>query len=102
MSDKIFLLGPVVAMLFNEKLKRWHPIVFEEKPLPGNPENLVRHKSKMHHTAGFATREEALESIGPEITSHIEGECRLMLEGDMLWDGEGIPSMVEFFLPQER
>ena len=96
---------PIIAMLHNTKEDRWHPIIFLESPLPGPPDAAqpVRHKSKNHHTAGFATRAEALSSLtGPEgLVARIGamfGKPETCLEEDIPWDGEGIPAMVAFFV----
>jgi hypothetical protein len=89
----MFLLNPIIANLHNTKTGRFHPIVLEEKPLPGGgcP---VRHKSKGHHTAGFDTRDEAIAECH-EIADRIKGQ--LCIEKDFLWDGEVMPAMVVFF-----
>jgi hypothetical protein len=98
---------PVIAMLHNTKLKRWHPIVFVESPLPGpdSDDKPVRHKSKGHHTTGFATRQEALDCIkndlGPKIKTNAIGEVRECVEKDFAWDGEDTPAMTVFFGEQD-
>lgn len=97
------MFNPVIAMLHNTKDQRWHPVVFVESPLPGPPsdDKPVRHKSKMHHTTGFPTREEAVvnvrESLAAQVREHAIGDVRFHLDGDIEWDGEGIPAMVDFF-----
>lgn len=89
-------LNPVYAVLHNTKLNRWHPILFAESPLPGNPRNLVRHKSRGHHTNGFESREEAIANA-KEGAAQIA--CtRFVLQADIPWDGEGIPAMTAYFL----
>jgi hypothetical protein len=88
-------VNPIVAMLVNEATGRFHPILFYESPLPGNPENLVRHKSKGHHTAGFDTRDEAVAEAR-ELAER-QG-ARMALSQDLPWDGEDIPAMVAFFV----
>ena len=93
------MFNPIICMLHNEKENKWHPIVFEEKPLPGG-NGPMRHKSKMHHTGGFDNREDAVISV-PELEERVKeqaiGEVRINLEKDFPWDGEGIPAMVIFF-----
>jgi len=86
-------------MLHNTKLNKWHPAFFEEKPLPGPPSDKkpVRHKSKMHHTTGFDTREEALASLEDPRFEQELGSIQKCLEEDILWDGEGIPAMSAYF-----
>jgi hypothetical protein len=92
------LFNPIIAMLHNSGANRWHPIVFVESPLPGphTPDKPIRHKSKMHHTGGFATREEAEANAKDDLAPKIEGP-RLELATVFEWDGEGIPTMVHFF-----
>ena len=94
------LFNPVVAMLHNQKTDRYHPILFQESPLPGPPsdDKPVRHKSFGHHTTGFDTREEALDNI--ETDESIRSECPNItkhLDKDIEWDGEGTPASVCFF-----
>lgn len=91
-------LNPIIAMLHNKVADRWHPIVFVENPLPGPPEagKPVRHKSKMHHTTGFATQAEAEANAREDLAPRIEG-AKLALETVLDWDGQDIPAMVRFF-----
>ncbi len=97
----IVLWNPIVGMLFNEKLRRWHPILFVEAPLPGGG-GPVRHKSKGHHTDGFEKREDAVKSA-QELSEKVAkecsdtGKCSLAISEDMLWDGEDVPASVAFF-----
>ena len=92
------VFNPLITILYNEKLNRWHPILFREAPLPGppSPDKPIRHKSCGHHTVGFEERADA------------EAECRKMAEHDELhdakiideliaWDGEEIPAMAICF-----
>lgn len=92
------LLNPIFAMLQNTKTDRYHPILFAESPMAG-PEyegKPVRHRSKGHHTDGFSTRDEALQSI--EDTIEKMGQpCGKSLRKEFPWDGEDIPAMVVFF-----
>lgn len=97
------LFSPVVAMLHNQKLNRWHPILYVESPLPGppTPEKPIRHKSKGHHTTGFETREAALTSareLAMRAKEHSIGNVRLAVEEDLPWDGNGIPADTAFFI----
>lgn len=94
------LFNPLIAILHNEKLDRWHPILFQEAPLPGPPSRNkpIRHKSAGHHTEGFATREEAVAHAkaapgrDPSVANMI-----LAVDEDLPWDGEGIPAGVNIF-----
>ena len=99
----MFLLNPVVAMLYNTGLQRWHPVLFVECPLPGpeSPGKPVRHKSHMHHTGGFPTREAALDGANELVRTIVMEKyapsVRLLVDGDIPWDGEGVPALVQFF-----
>ncbi len=101
------MFSPIIGMIHNTKLNRWHPVVFQEKPLPGPPsaDKPVRHKSVMHHTTGFPSRAEALENIDadlmPQVKSSAIGEVQTSLDKDFPWDGEDIPAMVTFFAKVE-
>ena len=95
-------LNPVIAILHNEKDDRWHPILFLESPLPGPPadDKPVRHKSKAHHTEGFADRELALaycRDMAKKVDEHSTRPSRLEVGQDIPWDGAGIPAMVTIF-----
>jgi hypothetical protein len=100
------IFNPIIGILHNTALNRWHPIVFLEDPLSGPPteDKPVRHKSKMHHTGGFPTREEAIADI-PNLEERCKqvfvGEVGKALAEDMPWDGQGIPTMVEFFIKND-
>ena len=97
------MFNPIVKMLHNVEGNRWHPIVFVEKPLPGppDPKKPVRYKSKMHHTSGYSTRDEAVIRAG-ELMENLKDECvgepKLQIPdgGDIQWDGEGVPTIVSF------
>lgn len=90
------LFNPIIAILKNTKDDFYHPIVFVENPLPGPPSDNkpIRHKSKMHHTTGFDTREAALVSANKIADDENMKRC---FDGDIEWDGEGIPALVHFF-----
>ncbi len=98
------MLNPIICLIKNTTAKTWHTIVFVESPLPGSAETLetvpIRHKSKMHHTTGFGSRDEAIESI-PDLQARLEtvaiGPIETKLERDFEWDGDGPPAMVIFF-----
>lgn len=94
------VFNPIIGMLHNEKTSTYHPIVFEEKPLPGPPsdDKPIRHKSSMHHTTGFESRDDALQSA-KDLAEKIECE-KLSLINDLSWDGEEIPAIVGFFTEQ--
>ena len=89
------LLNPIIANLHNVKTDRYHPILFEERPLPGGG-GPTRHKSRGHHTAGFATREEAIAEC-EKMANNPDMGGKLCIEKDFPWDGEETPVMVVFF-----
>jgi hypothetical protein len=90
----------LVMMLKNLKTNTYHPIMYLEKPLPGGLESegnqkLIRYKSKGHRTTGFTNREEAVTSIDTEVEARLKEmgyNVNRDLEGDIEWDGEGIPA----------
>lgn len=97
------MFNPILAILHNVKLNRWHPILFLENPLPGPPsaDKPVRHKSKFHHTNGFDTRDAAVKSATEELAPAVEkewGKPKFALSADMPWDGEDVPASVAFFV----
>jgi hypothetical protein len=92
-----FWIDPVIAMLHNTGKDRWHPILFDAAPLPGGESSIVRHRSRMHHTDGFDTREAAEKNARDDLAQKIPG-CRLALERVIEWDGEGVPALTEFSL----
>ncbi len=93
-------MNPIIGMIHNMKLNRWHPVIFLEAPLPGG-DGPSRHKSRLHHTSGFETRELAITSAKGELADRCKaqffGEIKFSLEKDFPWDGEGVPAMVVFF-----
>ena len=68
-------------------------------PLPGPPSTSkpVRHKSKMHHTTGFDTREEAVASVDEKRFKDQFGDFKRAFEEDIPWDGEGTPVITAYF-----
>lgn len=97
------MFNPFLAILHNTKLDRYHPILFDERPLPGppSPDKPIRHKSVGHHPDGFTTREEAIKHVEEKVIAMREAgepELKLATLADLVWDGEGIPAMVAFFV----
>lgn len=99
-------MNPIIAIIHNVALNTFHPALFLESPMPGGQHGttIIRHKSKMHHTTGFDSRDEAVQNITqdfiPKATQHF-GEPLLALTVDVGWDGDGIPAMVVFFVSVE-
>jgi len=92
---KPVLFNPIVANLHNTKTDRYHPILFDERPLPGGG-GPTRHKSRGHHTEGFDTREEAIAECH-RMVENLDCGGRLCIAKDFPWDGEETPAMVVFF-----
>jgi hypothetical protein len=97
----MMLLNPIIAILYNEKLDRYHAIIYEEKPMPGGG-GIMRHKSKMHYTDGHTTLEECVAYVHDDFVpalkeKEVVSSVALCLEAPIIWDGEGIPAMVNFF-----
>ena len=96
------ILSPVVGIIHNTKLGRWHPVYFREAPLPGpdSPGKPARHESAAHSTEGFGDRESAVlaaRNLAEELRSHAVGPVSLAIDSDFQWDGEGVPLIVCFF-----
>ena len=94
----------IITMLHNTKTDTFHTNVFVHSPLPGPPsdDKPKRYRSKMHHTKGFPTREEAVASL-PELQKNCSdyfGRTELSVEeeNDVQWNGEDIPADVAFFI----
>lgn len=84
----------VVGILHNACTGKFHPILWEEAPLPGGVEVPVnRYRSRMHHTGGFVKHEEAVEGakeLAKEVAHHYGGEV-LVKEDLIAWSGEDMP-----------
>jgi hypothetical protein len=96
-------INPIIAMVYDVTNKRWHPIIFDEAPLPGPPDEAkpIRHRSRAHHTAGFDKREDAVasaEDMKLKMKDRSIGEIKLSLDQDLAWDGQGVPTFNLFFI----
>ena len=94
-EDGTYFAGPldVVCILHNVKTGIFHPAFFEESPLPGpvptvEDTTVVRLKSKMHHTEGYRTIEEAKVGLATELRSKIKVPDSNVSEDPVPWDGE--------------
>jgi hypothetical protein len=81
-GDGTYTAGPldVIGILKDASTGRFHACIWLEHPLPGGgpPSNIVRLKSKMHHTEGAATWEVALK--------HVQELCRkIVIDDDNVW-----------------
>lgn len=103
------MTAPIIAMIYNTAMNRWHPMFFLSYPPPSADASDVsqRYKSKMHHTAGFDTREEAVACANGKLADTVrqafgwQGDPLFCLDKDFSWDGEGIPAMVVFFIERD-
>lgn len=93
--------SPIIGMLHNTAKNTFHPILFLNHPTPSG---MDRYKSKVHHTNGFADRNEAIQSAETDVANLAKnnfGTPQFCLEKDFPWDGQGIPAMVIFFGEQD-
>lgn len=82
----------VLCILHNVNTGRYHAAFFEEHPLPGEVKSIeetdiVRLKSKMHHTTGSDTLEGALEHL-EELSEQIIVPEENIKKDPIDWDGE--------------
>lgn len=100
------IMNPIIGIIKNTTANTYHPIVFVESLPPGpiedfNP-NSFRVKSKMHHTFGFPTKEEAVKNINESLVQSVSenfiGTPKLDLEAEIEWNGDGIPIITCFFI----
>ena len=89
-----FTGGPLDAhfILHDVTTGRYHVAFFEETPFPGAIPNVedtkvVRLKSKMHHTSGAATLEEAKRHLD-ELVQRIELPEENIFREPLDWDGQ--------------
>lgn len=84
----------VWGMLKNTGNGRWHPIVFRPSYTPSSvTPGFERYRSTGHHTSGFDTELAAKASID----EHIAAGRGWWSEAVWEWNGEGIPTMTEWF-----
>jgi len=83
-----------IGMIHNEKLDRWHPVMFRMSPLPGGSD-IDRLKSNGHHTDGFMTRDEAIAHVESRLIPELP-DVTFDREYVQPWDGESIPASVVF------
>jgi hypothetical protein len=94
-EDGTFTAGSldVFCILRDETTGRFHPAFFEESPLPGPVEAaaetiVVRLKSKMHHTVGFESLEEAVVGLQEELIDRIKVPETNICKEPIDWDGQ--------------
>ena len=91
-DDNTVTTGPLDVVLIYCHVDKgtFHPAFYEEDPMPGpsNPQAGIRLKSKMHHTTGFSTLEEAQENIRAELQPKLRmADSNVALDSAMAWDG---------------
>jgi hypothetical protein len=93
-GDGSYMTGPldVLCILHDQTTGRFHPAFFEEAPFPGPRPDLedlkvVRLKSKMHHTEGAATLEEAMPLLD-ELAGRIRVRTTNIWRDPRPWDGQ--------------
>lgn len=98
--------NPVILLLHNEQTNRWHPILFWECPPPSSElGECIRWKSKGHHTLGFDSRDEAINSdqggvlklCALQHESKQGGDVYYDVSHDIPWDGIDLPASVTSF-----
>lgn len=83
-----------ICILCDIRTGRFHPCFVEEKPLPGPVKSVedtpfVRAKSKMHHTTGFDTFEEAETNVRDDFSKKIiVPEENIALNQAINWDSQ--------------
>ena len=93
--DGTFMGGPldVLCILHDVNTGRYHPAFFEEAPFPGpvadvRATTIVRLKSKMHHTGGFATLAEAVDNLDNDLSVKLKVPPTNVWRAPRDWDGE--------------
>jgi hypothetical protein len=95
-GDGTYFSGPLDVILIYRHMDEgtFHPVVYQWHPMPGLiPEvgdvDFVRLNSKMHHTAGFASLEEAQENVRNELQPMLNmADENVMLDPPYPWFGE--------------
>ena len=83
----------VILIYHNINEGTFHPVFYEESPLPGPLQDIgdvsmVRLKSNMHHTEGFATLEAAQENVRTDLRIKILlPDDNIAIEQAIPWDG---------------
>jgi hypothetical protein len=83
---------PVLSLLYDPAMNRWHPVVFDSRPVthPGHRINR-RLSSVAHHSAGFGSRAEAMEAARHIAETLVNTGCSAACEiqdRDTAWRGE--------------
>lgn len=95
----------LITITLNRATGRYHPFLWVESPLPSDdhtPSSVVRFKSKMHHTSGFATLEDARRSATEDLPGRVVlayGRAPDVRANDIdedEWTADEIPARVIF------
>lgn len=94
--------GPLdfICILRDVRTGRFHPCFVEEKPMPGptlsvEDTKFVRAKSKMHHTGGFDTFEEAQAYVRDDFSKKlIVPDGNVALNHAINWDSQNIAFVI--------
>ena len=92
----------LVTIAHNEQTGKYHPFVWYNSPAPSEDgtEPFTRFKSKMHHTGGFETEEEARAEI-PKVAQIVRERFGLAtIRTDavirMTWGPNEVPAAVQW------
>lgn len=94
----------LITITRNIRTGRFHPFIWNESPLPSSDvtDHIVRFRSKMHHTSGFESLEDARTSAREELSGKIrdvfgiEAVLRLDAVDEDLWEEGEVPARVIF------
>lgn len=100
----------LITIRHNLATGRYHPFVWYEAPLPSDDGSgsVVRFRSKMNHTEGFAdlatAREEVEKNIAPKLMAAYGCvvECRLDPVMPDRWESGQVPASIEFMRRIDR
>ena len=101
----LILKSPVLAILKDTKTGRFHPVFFDENPLPGTPaitSGPVRYESRSISMHGYALREEALvdvERARQALQDMAQATVRtaILPDDEIPWDGARDVGLIAFF-----
>lgn len=93
-DDGTYTIGPLdILCILHDEINsgRFHPAMLEERPMPGTLEciedmTFARLKSKMHHTTGFGTLEEARANLRDDLSRRLR--CDNVWYDPLPWDGD--------------
>ena len=103
--------GDVVLIIHDVATDRYHPYFFEEKSPPGPMQpieklEVLRLKSRMHHTTGFDTFKKAKESLINDAMMKVQlPEDNIYVDSPVPWDlskGEAIEWLCENWVKQGK